>query len=150
MIATSSSDQKLTRLKELGADHVINYKKEPKWGFLARELNDGKGVDHVVEIGGAETLEQSLNAVRIAGQISLIGILSGQTCDINIVKTFVKQVRLQGVLVGSRVHQQEMIKAIEVNQLKPIIDRTFALKDIVKAFEYQETNQHFGKICLEF
>ncbi|WP_300494562.1 NAD(P)-dependent alcohol dehydrogenase [uncultured Methylophaga sp.] len=150
VIATSSSDQKLTRLKELGADHVINYKKEPKWGFLARELNDGKGVDHVVEIGGAETLEQSLNAVRIAGQISLIGILSGQTCDINIVKTFVKQVRLQGVLVGSRVHQQEMIKAIEVNQLKPIIDRTFALKDIVKAFEYQETNQHFGKICLEF
>ena len=65
-------------------------------------------------------------------------------------KTFVKQVRLQGVLVGSRVHQQEMIKAIEANQLKPIIDRTFALKDIVKAFEYQETNQHFGKICLEF
>ncbi|KGM07167.1 Alcohol dehydrogenase [Methylophaga thiooxydans] len=150
VIVTSSSEQKLARLKEMGADHVINYKKEPKWGFLARELNDGKGVDHVVEIGGAETLEQSLNAIRVAGQISLIGILSGQTCDINIVKSFVKQARLQGVLVGSRGHQQEMIRAIEVNKLKPIIDRTFALHEIVQAFEYQETNQHFGKICLEF
>ncbi len=150
VIATSSSEQKLARLKEMGADHVINYKKEPKWGFLARELNDGKGVDHVVEIGGAETLEQSLNAIRVAGQISLIGILSGQTCDINIVKSFVKQARLQGVLVGSREHQQEMIRAIEINKLKPIIDRTFALHEIVQAFEYQETNQHFGKICLAF
>ena len=150
VIATSSNEQKLKRLKELGANHVINYKKEPKWGSLARELNDGKGVDHVVDVGGAETLEQSLNAIRVAGQISLIGILSGQTCDINIVKSFVKQVRLQGVLVGSRVQQQKMIKAIEANQVKPIIDRVFALQDIVQAFEYQETNQHFGKICLEF
>ena len=129
---------------------MINYKKEPKWGFLARELNEGKGVDHVIDIGGAETLEQSLNAIRVAGQISLIGILSGQTCEINIVKSFVKQARLQGVLVGSRVQQQEMIKSIEVNEMKPIVDRVFALRDIVQAFEYQETNQHFGKICLEF
>lgn len=129
---------------------MINYKKEPKWGKLARELNDGKGVDHVIDVGGAETLEQSLSAIRVGGQISLIGILSGQTCDINIVKSFVKQVRLQGVLVGSRVQQQEMINAIEVNEMKPIVDRIFALEDIVQAFEYQETNQHFGKICLEF
>lgn len=150
VIATSSNEQKLKRLEELGANHVINYKKEPKWGSLARELNDGKGVDHVVDVGGAETLEQSLNAIRVAGQISLIGILSGQTCDINIVKSFVKQARLQGVLVGSRVQQQKMIKAIEANQVTPIIDRVFALQDIVQAFEYQETNQHFGKICLEF
>lgn len=150
VIATSSSEQKLNRLKELGADHVINYKKEPKWGALARELNGEKGVDHVVEIGGAETLDQSLNAIRVAGQISLIGILSGQTCEINIVKSFVKQARLQGVLVGNRVLQQEMIKAIEVNQMKPVVDRVFALQDIVQAFEYQESNKHFGKICLEF
>lgn len=150
VIATSSSDEKLKRLKAMGADHVINYKKEPKWGKLAQEINDGKGVDHVVDVGGAETLEQSLNAIRVGGQISLIGILSGQTCEINIVKSFVKQVRLQGVLVGSRVQQKEMIKAIEVNEMKPIVDRVFALQDIVQAFEYQETNQHFGKICLAF
>ena len=150
VIATSSSDTKLTHLKELGADHVINYKKEEKWGRLARELNHGHGVDHVIDVGGAETLEHSLNAIRVGGQISLIGILSGQTCEINIVKSFIRQVRLQGVLVGSRVHQQEMIKAIEVNKIRPVIDRVFALQDIVQAFEYQETNQHFGKICLEF
>lgn len=150
VIATSSSETKLKRLKELGADHVINYREEPKWGYLARELNDGKGVDHVVDIGGAETLEQALNAIRVGGQISLIGILSGQTCEINIVKSFVKQARLQGVLVGSRVQQQEMIKAIEVNGMNPIIDKVFPLEEIVQAFEYQETNQHFGKICLEF
>ena len=95
-------------------------------------------------------MEQSLNAIRVGGQISLIGILSGQTCEINIVKTFVKQARLQGILVGNRFQQQEMIKAIEVNEMKPIVDRVFALQDIVQAFEYQETNQHFGKICLEF
>lgn len=150
VIATSSSEKKLMRLKELGADHVINYREEPKWGYLARELNDGKGVDQVVDIGGAETLEQALNAIRVGGQISLIGILSGQNCEINIVKSFVKQARLQGVLVGSRVQQQEMIKAIEVNGMKPIIDKVFLLAEIVQAFEYQETNQHFGKICLEF
>lgn len=150
VIATSSSDQKLARLEALGADAVINYKKEQKWGRLAREMNGGKGVDHVLDIGGAETLDHSLDAVKVGGQISLIGILSGQTCEINIVRTFVSQVRMQGVLVGNRVHQQEMIQAIEAQQIKPIVDRVFALEEIVKAFQYQETNQHFGKICLAF
>ncbi|HDY85801.1 MAG TPA: NAD(P)-dependent alcohol dehydrogenase [Methylophaga aminisulfidivorans] len=150
VIATSSSEQKLERLIEMGADHVINYKTEPNWGKRAIELNGGVGVDHVVEIGGGETLEQSLAAVRVGGQISLIGILSGQTCEINIVKAFIQQVRLQGVLVGSRSQQEEMIKAIEVNQIKPVIDKVFSLEDMVDAFEYQESNRHFGKICLEF
>ena len=150
VIATSSSEQKMERLKDMGADHVINYRGEPNWGELAKELNGGVGVDHVVDIGGGQTLEQSVTAVRVGGQISLIGILSGQTCEINIVKAFIQQVRLQGVLVGSRSHQQEMIKAIEVNQIKPVIDKVFSLDDMVAAFEYQESNRHFGKICLEF
>jgi NADPH:quinone reductase-like Zn-dependent oxidoreductase len=150
VIATSSSDEKLARLKAMGADHVINYKTEPNWGERAKALNGGIGVDHVVEIGGGETLEQSLAAVRIGGQISLIGILSGQTCELNLVNAFIQQVRLQGVLVGSRTQQQEMIKAIEANQMKPVIDRIFSLDAIVDAFEYQESNRHFGKICLEF
>jgi NADPH:quinone reductase-like Zn-dependent oxidoreductase len=150
VIATSSSDQKLARLKEMGADHVINYRTEPNWGERAKELNGGVGVDLVVEIGGGETLEQSLSAVRVGGQISLIGILSGQTCELNIVNAFIQQVRLQGVLVGSRSQQQEMITAIEVNQIKPVIDKVFSLDELVDAFEYQESNRHFGKICLEF
>jgi NADPH:quinone reductase-like Zn-dependent oxidoreductase len=150
VIATSSSEQKLKRLKDMGADHVINYREEPNWGRMAKELNGGIGVDHVVDVGGSQTLEQSLTAVRVGGQISLIGILSGQTCEINIVKAFVRQVRLQGVLVGSRSQQEEMIKAIELNKMKPVIDKVFSLDELVKAFEYQETNAHFGKICLEF
>lgn len=150
VIATSSSEQKMERLRDMGADHVINYRSEPNWGEQAKELNGGVGVDHVVDIGGAQTLEQSLTAVRVGGQISLIGILSGQTCEINIVKAFIQQVRLQGVLVGSRSQQEDMIKAIEVNQIKPVIDKVFSLDDMVDAFEYQESNRHFGKICLEF
>jgi NADPH:quinone reductase-like Zn-dependent oxidoreductase len=150
VIATSSSDEKLARLKVMGADHVINYKTEANWGARAKVLNGGIGVDHVVDIGGGETLEQSLAAVRIGGQISLIGILSGQTCELNLVNAFIQQVRLQGVLVGSRTQQQEMIKAIEANQMKPVIDKIFSLDAIVDAFEYQESNRHFGKICLEF
>lgn len=150
VIATSSSEQKLERLREMGADHVINYRTEPNWGERAKELNGGIGVDHVVEIGGGQTLEQSLTAVRVGGQISLIGILSGQTCELNIVNAFIQQVRLQGVLVGNRSQQEDMIKAIEVNQIKPIIDKVFSLDEMVDAFEYQESNRHFGKICLEF
>ena len=150
VIATSSSEQKMERLKDMGADHVINYRSEPNWGALAKELNGGVGVDHVVDIGGGETLEQSLTAVRVGGQISIIGILSGQTCEINIVNAFIQQVRLQGVLVGNRSQQEDMIKAIEVNQMKPVIDKVFTLDEMVTAFEYQESNKHFGKICLEF
>lgn len=150
VIATSSSEQKMKRLKDMGADHVINYREELNWGRMAKELNGGIGVDHVVDVGGSQTLEQSLNAVRVGGQISLIGILSGQICEINIVKAFVRQVRLQGVLVGSRSQQQDMIKAIELNKMKPVIEKVFSLDELVKAFEYQETNTHFGKICLEF
>jgi len=149
VIATSSSEQKLQRLKEMGADHVINYKSELEWGKLAKQLNGGRGVDYVVDIGGSATLQQSLEAVRVGGQIALIGVLSGQMCEINIVDSFIKQVRFQGVLVGNRTQQQDMIKAIEVNQIKPVIDKVFPLDDIVGAFEYQETNRHFGKICLE-
>ncbi|MBL4638390.1 MAG: NAD(P)-dependent alcohol dehydrogenase [Proteobacteria bacterium] len=150
VIATSSSEQKLERLRDMGADHVINYRTDPNWGETAKEPNGGIGVDHVVDIGGGQTLDQSLTAIRVGGQISLIGILSGQTCELNIVKAFIQQVRLQGVLVGSRSQQEEMIKAIDVNQMKPVIDKVFSLDDMVDAFEYQETNRHFGKICLEF
>jgi len=150
VIITSSSDQKIERLKEMGADHTINYRTVSNWDEQAKEITDGKGVDHIVEIGGAETLDQSINAIKVGGQISLIGILSGQTSEINIVKSFIKQTRLQGVLVGSRTQQQDMIKAIEVNQIKPVVDKVFSLENIVDAFKYQETNRHIGKICLEF
>lgn len=150
VIATSSSEEKLARLKTLGADHLINYKTDPDWGKTARRLTGGKGVDHVIEVGGAGTLAQSMLAVRVAGHISLIGILTGIAGDIDLMPMLAKQIRLQGVLVGSRKMQEDMIRAIEASGLKPVIDRSFPLEAIADAFRYQESNRHFGKICLEF
>ncbi|OEO24846.1 alcohol dehydrogenase [Pseudomonas sp. J237] len=149
VIATSSSDEKLKRLSDLGADHVINYRKDPKWGETALNLTGGYGVDHVIDVGGPATLEQSMAAARVGGQISVIGILGGVTGDLAFVPALIKQLRLQGVLVGSRAQQQAMVRAINANGMRPIIDRHFPLSEIVEAFRYQESNQHFGKICLD-
>lgn len=149
VIATSSSDEKLEKLKALGADHLINYKKTPNWGDVAREITRGVGVDHVVEVGGPSTLEQSMAAARVGAHISVIGILTGLGGEISIVTALIKQLRLQGLIVGSRSQQIDMVKAIDANGMRPIVDKVFPLDSMVDAFKYQESNQHFGKICLE-
>ena len=148
VIATSSSDEKLERLSALGADHVINYRHDENWGETAFKLSGGLGVDHVIEVGGAETLAQSMAAVRSGGHIAVIGILSGLVGSLPIVPILMKQIQLNGLLVGSRRNQMDMIRAIEANNIKPIIDSHFPLEEIADAFRYQESNQHFGKICL--
>jgi NADPH:quinone reductase-like Zn-dependent oxidoreductase len=132
----------------MGADHVINYKSTLSWGETALALTNGRGVDHVIEVGGPDTLAQSMIAARIGGHISLIGILTGLGGDLSIVTALIKQLRLQGVLVGNRTQQQEMVRAIDANGMRPVIDKLFPVENIVDAFRYQETNQHFGKICL--
>lgn len=149
VIATSSSDEKLERLKAMGADHLINYRSTPTWGEKVRQLTEGRGVDHVIEVGGPSTLEQSMIAARIGGHISVIGILTGVAGELGIVTALTRQLRLQGVLVGNRTQQQEMIRAIDANGMRPVIDRHFPLEAIVDAFRYQESNRHFGKICLD-
>ena len=149
VIATSSSDEKLDKLKALGADHLINYKKTTNWGEVAREITGGVGVDHVIEVGGPATLEQSMAAARVGAHISVIGILTGLGGEISIVTALIKQLRLQGLIVGSRAQQIDMVKAIDANAMRPVVDKVFSLENIVQAFQYQETNQHFGKICLE-
>ena len=149
VIATSSSDEKLERLEALGASHLINYRKDPAWGETVRRLTGGRGVDHVIEVGGPGTLAQSMEAVRVGGHISVIGILTGFGGELSIIPALLKQIRLQGVLVGSRAQQQAMIRAIDANGMRPLIDRCFAVDEIVEAFRYQESNRHFGKICLE-
>ncbi len=149
VIATSSSDEKLARMKALGADHLINYKQDKAWGETARTLTGGRGVDHVIEVGGPGTLEQSMEAARVGGHISVIGILTGVAGSLQVVPALVKQLRLQGVLVGSRRQQIDMIRAIDANGMKPVIDRRFPLDALVDAFRHQESNTHFGKICLE-
>jgi len=149
VIATSSSDEKLEKLKLLGADHLINYRKTANWGELAREISGGRGVDHIVEVGGPATLDQSMAAARVGAHISVIGILTGLGGEVSIVTALIKQLRLQGLIVGNRTQQQDMIKAIDANKMHPVVDRVFPLESIVEAFQYQETNKHFGKICLE-
>jgi NADPH:quinone reductase-like Zn-dependent oxidoreductase len=150
VIATSSSDQKIEHLKALGATHTINYKSDPEWGATVRRLTGGQGVDHVVETGGPGTLPQSIVAVRTGGRIGLIGTLTRQQGDLPLSLMMVKNARLQGILVGSRRQQQEMVRGIEATGLRPVIDRTFGLDGLADAFKYEESGKHFGKICLEF
>jgi len=150
VISTSSSDEKIEKLKALGADHTINYKSEPEWGKRVLALTGGVGADHVIEVGGPGTLPQSINAVRIGGHISLIGVLTGGAGEVPTAKLMAKQARLQGLIVGSRADQQDMVRALEVMDTKPVIDRCFAFDDIADAFRFEEAGRHFGKICLEF
>jgi NADPH:quinone reductase-like Zn-dependent oxidoreductase len=149
VIATSSSDEKLARLKALGADHLINYKQDPAWGETARRITGGRGVDHVIEVGGPGTLEQSMEAAKVGGHVSVIGILTGVAGPLQVVPALLKQLRLQGVLVGSRRQQSDMVRAIDASGMKPVIDRRYPLDALVEAFRHQESNRHFGKICLE-
>jgi NADPH:quinone reductase-like Zn-dependent oxidoreductase len=148
VIATSSSDAKLERLRALGADHLINYKSVPQWGHAAQDITGGRGVDHVVEIGGAGTLAESMRASRNGGHISLIGVLAGFQGDVNTAALMSRQIRLVGITVGSREQQQEMIRAIDANGLKPVIDKSFPLEALADAFRYQASAAHFGKICV--
>jgi len=149
VIATSSSEEKLEKLTRLGADAVINYKAVPDWGRKAKDLTDGRGVDHVMEVGGPGTLMQSITACRTGGHIALIGVLTGFSGEVAIPALFSNQIRISGISIGSRADQEDMIRAMTVNRLKPVIDRSFTLQDIGGAFAYYESQKHFGKVCLE-
>ena len=148
VIATSSSNEKLERLKELGADALINYRECPDWGKKAWEITDGHGVQAIVEVGGAETLRQSLIAVSCGGYIGVIGVLSGRDAALPVVLALQKNVTIQGITVGSRNDQARMIKAIESHDLQPVIGQRFDLGDLQAAFRIQVEQGHFGKICL--
>lgn len=148
-IVTSSSDEKLARAREMGADFTVNYKTDPDWGDTVRKWTGKRGVDHVLEIGGPGTLAQSINAVRLGGHISLIGILTGLKGEVPTMLLMAKQIKLKGIIVGSRAHQQDMIRGLEAMGVRPVIDKTFPLADLGDAFRHEETGQHFGKICVE-
>lgn len=148
VIATSSSDAKIERLKALGADHTINYKSEPNWGLAAQAFTQGRGVDHIVEIGGAGTLTQSIAACRIGGHISLIGVLAGFAGDVSTAMLMGKQIRLIGITVGAREHQEDMVRGMEATGLKPVLDKAFPLAALADAFRHEESGTHFGKIVV--
>ena len=149
VIATSSSDAKLEQVRKLGAAHTINYKTTEEWGKQVLALTDGRGVDHVIEVGGPGTLPQSIRACRIGGHISLIGVLTGRAGEVPTALLMAKQQRLQGLIVGSRQNQIDMVRALQTTGLKPIIDKTYPLAKLADAFRYEESGAHFGKICVE-
>jgi NADPH:quinone reductase-like Zn-dependent oxidoreductase len=148
VIATSSSDEKLQRVLKLGASDGINYRTTPDWDKRVRELTGGVGVDHVVEVGGAGTLNKSLEAVRAGGTVSMIGVLTGRSAEINTGAILAKAVRLQGIYVGSREMFEAMNRAIELHKLRPVIDRVFLFEEAREALRYMESGAHFGKIVI--
>ncbi len=148
VIITSSSDEKLERAKALGADDLINYKKTPDWSGAARKLTGGQGVDHVIEVGGADTFPQSISAIRLGGHIAVIGLLSGMTKDLNVAAIFSQNAKISGVTVGHRAMVEDMFRAIEQNDIHPVIDKRFKLEDAADAFRLMQGASHFGKIVL--
>jgi NADPH:quinone reductase-like Zn-dependent oxidoreductase len=149
-ILTSSSDEKLAKAKDLGADHLINYRAEPDWSRPVKALTDGRGADLVIEIGGAGTLEQSLRAVRVGGTIAMIGVVAGAAASaVPLPLVVMRQVRLQGVTLGSREDFEALLRAYATTRLHPVLDRRFAFEDAPAAFARMKAGEHFGKIVIE-
>jgi NADPH:quinone reductase-like Zn-dependent oxidoreductase len=145
VFATSSSPEKLERMRTLGAHHVVNYRDDAQWGETVRRLSGG-GVDHVVDVGGHSTLAQSLKAVRVGGNIVMVGVLGGLEAPLHLGHLIAKQPRLQPIAVGSKTMQIEMCRSIALAGLRPVLDRSFPLSQLADAFRHQESGRHFGKI----
>ncbi len=149
VIATSSSEAKLARLAALGCGTSINYRTTPAWGKRVRELTRETGADLVVDIGGADTLKQSMLAVRTGGTIALIGVVSGTRAELNLGPVVTSYMRLIGITVGSRDRYGEMLRAVALHKMRPVVDRTFALADIKQALFHLRSGEHVGKVCIE-
>lgn len=147
-IITSSSDEKLGRADILGADHLFNYSENPSWDEAALVFTGRQGVDHVVEVGGAGTLPRSLRAVRMAGHIALIGVLSGGG-TVDPMQILMKSVRLHGIFVGSRTMFEDMNRRISDEYLKPVVDRVFGFNEVREALALMREGGHFGKIVVK-
>jgi NADPH:quinone reductase-like Zn-dependent oxidoreductase len=148
VIVTSGHDDKLQRALAMGADHGIQYNRQPDWEREVLTITQGQGVDHIVEVGGAKTLAHSLNCVRYGGHIHVIGILSGMESSLSVIPILMKNVRINGIYVGSRHEFEQMNRALVQHQLQPVVDRVFAFGEIREAFRYMERGAHFGKICI--
>lgn len=147
-MVTSSSDEKLERARALGAWRTINYRTTPDWEKAARAFTDNVGVDHVIEVGGADTLGRALRAVRIGGTLSIIGVLSGKTSQLLLTPILMQNLRLQGVLVGSREMFERMLRAFAHHEVRPVVDVVFGFEDVPAAFAHLGAGRHFGKICV--
>ncbi|MBE9183016.1 NAD(P)-dependent alcohol dehydrogenase [Oculatella sp. LEGE 06141] len=150
VIATSSSDEKIERLLQLGASDAINYKTTPDWEQAVWELTHKAGVDHVVEVGGAGTFNKSLKSVRMGGRVSLIGVLTGSSSEVSTGTILQKSIAVQGIYVGSREMFTAMNRAIALHKMKPMVDRVFPFEQAREALAYMESGAHFGKIVIRF
>ncbi|KAH8112090.1 NAD-binding protein [Phellopilus nigrolimitatus] len=151
VIATTSSEAKAAVLKKLGADHIIDYNTTPDWDKEVLKLTGGRGVDHVIEVGGAGTIMKSINSTRLSGWVHIIGFLAsggGDTSDI-LVKCLTKSLFLRGILVGSRTQFENMNRFISAVQLKPIVDKVFSFYEYPQALEYLSSQKHVGKIVIK-
>jgi NADPH:quinone reductase-like Zn-dependent oxidoreductase len=149
VIVTSSSDEKLEKARQLGADFGINYRVHPEWDKEVLKLTNGRGADHIIDVGGAATLNQSITALRVGGRISIIGLLSGGSVEgFNVVPAIMRRVRLQAINVGSREMFESMNRAFTQHMLRPVVDRIFPFEQSIDAFDYLENGSYFGKICI--
>jgi NADPH:quinone reductase-like Zn-dependent oxidoreductase len=149
-IVTSSSDAKLERAKALGATHLINYVKTPIWHPEVRRLNGGRGIDHVVEVGGPDSFMQSLQAIRMGGQIHMIGYVGSKKGEINPLEILYRRAVVRGIPIGSRESFDHMNRAIALHKMRPVVDRVFPWTEARAALEYMREGKHFGKIVLKF
>lgn len=144
----TSSEERMDRVRQLGADAVINYRLVPEWAKSTRDITQGRGYDLIVELGGEKTLPQSLRCIRPGGTIAMIGILSGNSITTPLGLIITRQVRLQGVTVGHRDGFEAMLRAIEQHKVQPVVDRTFAFEDLKEAMAYLKSGAQFGKVCI--
>jgi len=150
VIITSSSDEKLARARALGAHHTINYRTTPDWEREVMTLTQGRGVDHVVEVGGVGTLAKSMAAVAPGGKIALIGVLTGRVGDASPYMLMPRWSSITGIFVGSRDMFEDFNRAVAINQMQPVIDRVFTFDEAIDAYRYMERGEHFGKVVIRF
>jgi NADPH:quinone reductase-like Zn-dependent oxidoreductase len=144
----SSSDERIERVRQLGADAAINYRRTPEWAKATRDITGGRGYDLILELGGEKTLPQSLRCIRPGGTVAMIGILSGSAMATSLGLIITRQVRLQGVTVGHRDGFEAMLRAIDQHQLRPVVDRVFAFEELKEAMAHLQSGAQFGKVCL--
>lgn len=148
VVITSSSDEKLERAKALGASHGINYRANEKWSKEVRKVTGDRGVDHVIEVGGVGTLEQSIRSCRMGGHISLVGVLAGVQAPLNLTMALMQELCIQGVFVGPRESFLDMNRAITKHTIHPVIDKVFSFDEAREALEHVAGGNHFGKVCI--
>ena len=149
VISTSSSEVKCNKLKEMGADEVINYNEHKQWGKEVLRLTDGEGVDHVIEVGGGMTLNESIRSTKFGGHLALIGVLTGPSVsDIVLPRVFMKQINISGIAMANRESQQKMVDYLDTCNFRPIISDYFQLEELSSAFQHQLEKKHFGKISI--